>query len=83
VRDPSLCDWESVDGTMLGMGGCGAGFSASDALPGCMTASPPGRILPLNASLRDAASDSNFVVLTLAIDHITRNMAMSSVIMSA
>jgi hypothetical protein len=66
-----------------GIGGSGLGSSAFDVGPGCMTASPPGRIFPANASRKDFDRMSSLVVLTEAIDHMTRNIAMSSVIMSA
>jgi hypothetical protein len=45
--------------------------------------SPPGRILPENASLRLWESASSFDVFTFAIENMTMNSAMSSVIMSA
>src|SRR6185312_8976431 len=41
-----------------------------------------GRTLPENADLSDALSWSNFEMLTLEIDHMTMNSAISSVIMS-
>jgi hypothetical protein len=72
-----------VTGLIVGIGGSGAACSACDELPGCITASPPGRIFPEKASRSDADSESNFDSLIEAMDHRIRNSAISRVIMSA
>jgi hypothetical protein len=43
---------------------------------------PPGRIFPLNASLRLCERLSSFALFTLAIENSTMNSAISRVIMS-